>query len=679
MSDPSNPQQGMEKRVIIASVLCLLVFLIWQAKFMPRPAPRKPGPGGQEQVAPQGAGGQPGKGPVKPDGVNGQGVAADPGNGQKKPPVPVPQPEATRHPEERFTCRNEFFEVVFTSRGAGIEKVTLLDYYDTVENKKKQDPEHCLVLLDVPPESPPAAALSLVLDDAPDLERINWQVKAKDADAASITYQYTCLGYTLEKTLTLPSSERAVNVSVSINGQPAAGQSMMYTMAGPLGLKKEALLSSRRDAGAGHIAALESDGEVHAQKFDIMGKQTSPAPVVHNVVWGAVSNKYFTSILQAQDDEKIAPPYVTKGMIEIKPDPALFAKVQAELALKQNKAVSELSPADKQEAAKNTPSVGRPLLTAEIKGGSGRHGYRLLFAPQDASILKEYPSLNFDLVISYGYFLAPEFLVKIFLSVLKVLRVMVRDYGLAIILLTLLVKLILHPLNRKNQKAMQTYQAKMQKVQPELDKLKERYKNNRRKMHTEMQALMKEKGVNPQQMLGGCLMMFLQLPIWVALISVFRTSIELRQQPGLFSLIPDLSIPDRTIPFGSPLPLVGWEFLNILPVLYVIITLIHQRMMPKPQNEQARSQQKMMGFMMIFFGFIFYSFPSGLLLYFLTSSLLGIVEQRIIKLELKADKEREAEAEAEAQAVTQAPFKQTGNRQEPAARKKKPKNKKKRR
>ena len=81
------------------------------------------------------------------------------------------------------------------------------------------------------------------------------------------------------------------------------------------------------------------------------------------------------------------------------------------------------------------------------------------------------------------------------------------------------------------------------------------------------------------------------------------------------------------------------EYFNVLPVLYVIITLIHQRMMPKPKDEQARQQQKMMGFMMIIFGFIFYKFPSGLLLYFLTSSVLGIVEQRIIRRELAAEKD----------------------------------------
>jgi YidC/Oxa1 family membrane protein insertase len=149
---------------------------------------------------------------------------------------------------------------------------------------------------------------------------------------------------------------------------------------------------------------------------------------------------------------------------------------------------------------------------------------------------------------------------------------------------------------------------------------------------------MQEGGANPQQMLGGCLLMFLQLPIWVALISVFRYAIELRQAPAFFGLISDLTLPDRAFHLGFSLPLNGGEYFNALPVLYVVLTLVQQKLAPKPKDEQARQQQRMMGFMMVFIGFIFYSFSSGLLLYFLTSSIIGIIEQRIIRRELAAEK-----------------------------------------
>ena len=268
----------------------------------------------------------------------------------------------------------------------------------------------------------------------------------------------------------------------------------------------------------------------------------------------------------------------------------------------------------------------------------------MYLGPKDPEVLSSYKELNYRSVIQYGSWIAPAFLVRLFLASLKGLRAVVFDYGIAIVILTLLVKLLLHPLNRKNQKAMQRYQHKMAAIQPEIDRIKERYKNNRQKMQREMQRVMKEHGVNPQQMLGGCLLMFLQLPIWIALISVFRVAIELRQAPAFFGLIADLSLPDRTLEFSSPLPLVGWKYLNVLPVLYVILTLVQQRLSPKPKDEQARQQQKMMGFMMVFFGFIFYNFSSGLLLYFLTSALLGIVEQQIIRRELAAEKEAEAAA-----------------------------------
>ncbi len=646
----------MEKRILLATVLCVLVFLFWSTLFRPS---RGGGNGGQQVVQQQK---DPGAGAAKegteergPDG-KASGKTPDDGgpaaggekkqeNGETAPPV------EQQFPEKRHNVRNEFLDVEFTSRGAGVCRVTLLDFWDTVEHKESKNPKHNLVLFDhTEHDNPPAGAFALEQDNVPDLEKLNWKVVKADTDARTFVYQYVYEGKTITKTFTLPEKKRHLELSVQVDGAPVS-----YTVAGPLGVDIEKLGASRGPGLECHLAFLGEDNNVHANSFAV----PKEADERGRIIWGSVSNKYFGAILRACGEDGPFPDFIEAGRVEIEADPAKLPEAIARYAAEKQMRVEDLKPFERKEAVEKAPSVGRAVLVvAEGADDKVSHEYQLYFGPKDPDILNQYSKVNYDLIIKYGYFLAPDVLVKLFLSILKFLRHIVFDYGLAIIALTFLVKLLLHPLNRKNQKAMQGYQAKMAKIQPELDQIKERYKNNRRKMHAEMQNAMKEHGVNPQQMLGGCLLMFLQLPVWIALISVFRYSIELRQQPALFGLLSDLSLPDRMFPFGRPLPLVGWEHFNILPVLYVILTLINQKMMPKPKDDQARQQQKMMSFMMIFFGFIFYSFSCGLLLYFLTSSFLGIFEQRIIKHELKKEKEEEEEA---VPSYTQNQQKKSGN------------------
>ena len=166
--------------------------------------------------------------------------------------------------------------------------------------------------------------------------------------------------------------------------------------------------------------------------------------------------------------------------------------------------------------------------------------------------------------------------------------------------------------------------------------LREKHKADPLKANQEIQKLFREHGVNPAQMAGGCLMLFLQLPIWIGLISTFRLAIELRQASFLY--IPDLTAPDHLSHLPFSLPFLG-DWFNLLPILYVIVTLVNQKMMPKSDDPQMQKQQKMMSYMMVAFGFIFYNFASGLLLYFLTSASLGILEQKIIRAELKREEE----------------------------------------
>jgi YidC/Oxa1 family membrane protein insertase len=147
--------------------------------------------------------------------------------------------------------------------------------------------------------------------------------------------------------------------------------------------------------------------------------------------------------------------------------------------------------------------------------------------------------------------------------------------------------------------------------------------------------------------MAGCLIIFLQIPIWYGLWSTLRYEPGLRQAPFLF--VQDLTRPDMLLDLGFDLPFLG-NYFNILPILYVILTVVNQRLQPRPQDPQMLTQYRMMTFMMIFFGFLFYSFAAGFLLYFLTSAFLGIIESKIIKAELARDERHEGGAAAVAAA-----------------------------
>jgi YidC/Oxa1 family membrane protein insertase len=216
------------------------------------------------------------------------------------------------------------------------------------------------------------------------------------------------------------------------------------------------------------------------------------------------------------------------------------------------------------------------------------------------------------------------------LFVLGFFHRLIGNWGVAIILLTLCVRTVLFPLNRRSQTAMARYQKKMKRVQPRLDEVKRKFANDPQKLREAQARIMQEEGAFPP--LGGCLPMFAQIPIFLGLFSALRTSFDLRHAP-FAGWIEDLSVPDQLLEIGLRVPLIGFEvrYLNLLPILMVVLWIWQQQGMPKPTDEQAARMQKMMLFMPVIFGFLLYNYASGLSLYMITQSTLGIIEQKIIK------------------------------------------------
>jgi len=236
---------------------------------------------------------------------------------------------------------------------------------------------------------------------------------------------------------------------------------------------------------------------------------------------------------------------------------------------------------------------------------------RVFAGPRDLDVLKGVGQ-NLDQLVDLGWF---DFLARPALWLLKYLYAFTGNYGVAIILVTILQKVAFHPLTVKSIKSMQAMQA----VQPKVQALQERYKNNPQKKQEEMMALYRKHGVNP---MGGCLPMLVQIPIFIALYNALSSSVEMWQAGFLW--IRDLTQPDAL--FG--ITIWGGYPLNFLALLMGASMWFQQKMSP-PAGD-PRQAQMMLWMMPIIFTFMFWSFPSGLVLYWLVNNVLQIGQQWLI-------------------------------------------------
>lgn len=240
------------------------------------------------------------------------------------------------------------------------------------------------------------------------------------------------------------------------------------------------------------------------------------------------------------------------------------------------------------------------------------HSYRLLLDTR-ADMMKRDDMSG----LSYTWFMTIS---NVLIGLLAWLQSVVVNWGLAIILLTLIVKLVLHPTVVKQQRSMH----KMGKIAPELNKLKEKYKNNPREFSARQMELYKKHKVNPMM---GCLPMLIQLPIFIALLRGIGYAVELRMA-GFFGWVDDLSQPDVLCNLPFTVPFFGWSTLNILPLVMTATWMAQSFSMPMSPDPQQQQQQKIMRFMPLIFALMFYNAPSGLTLYWTFSTLLGIIESK---------------------------------------------------
>ena len=240
----------------------------------------------------------------------------------------------------------------------------------------------------------------------------------------------------------------------------------------------------------------------------------------------------------------------------------------------------------------------------------------LLFAgPKREKLLT---AMDADAILNYGRF---GILAGTMLRILNGLHWLGLPYGIAIIVLTLMVRSCLYPLSRKQALGAK----KMKELSPKLTEIKKKYAKDKERQAREQMELFRKHNYNP---LAGCLPLLLQFPIFISLYTALGSSVDLRLASFLW--IDNLAAPDNlfTLPFA--LPLLGKQF-NLLPILTIFLFIAQQRLfIPPAQTEEQKMQYKMMNVMMVVMGFLFYRVPAGLCIYFITSSLWGMTERKML-------------------------------------------------
>jgi YidC/Oxa1 family membrane protein insertase len=257
----------------------------------------------------------------------------------------------------------------------------------------------------------------------------------------------------------------------------------------------------------------------------------------------------------------------------------------------------------------NLYRVGVKSALAPIASGASFTQESKLFVGPEEDALLHQVAPGFDLIKDYGYL---TIIAKPLFWVLMQIHQVVQNWGWAIIILTIFIKLIFFPLSAASYKSM----ARMKEVQPRLVQMKEQYKNDPQKLNQAMMAMYKQEKINP---LGGCLPVLIQIPVFISLYWVLLLSVEMRGAPWL-GWIHDLSKPDTLLS-----DLVGLSIpIGILPIIMAVSMFIQTKLNPTPPDP---IQAKVMLYMPLAFSLMFFFFPSGLVLYYIVNNVLSIAQQ----------------------------------------------------
>ncbi|HKB15388.1 MAG TPA: YidC/Oxa1 family insertase periplasmic-domain containing protein [Planctomycetota bacterium] len=571
-------------RFLLAIVLCLAVLLLWNYLF---PAPRRLSP--PLPVA------------SRPGTTSAPAAAASP---DAAPTASAPGLRSTLEgPSEDVLLETAELRIVLSGTGAVAKEARLRRFYAdaAAERNPSEKPEDWLSILRAPGGGSAtfglrdhAGSLGLELDRAP------WAFVPLSADGALLARCPLSNGLTFEKEFRPGKAPFTVEVVLRVANEDraAVGRDLLLSFS-PASSIFPYGDSFYADPVA--VAALKEGYSLKAKQIVAKpdgGKEPRPFPA-GEVLWAGSMNKYFAVLARP-----------------LAPSRFVFARALPLLD-------PEAPPARPWRLL--APECG---LSFHVNppGEVEEKRIEIYLGPKRPADLREAePTYREVHSLDYGVF---GWVSRIVLWILGLFHSITASWGASIMLLTCLVRSMLFPLNRHQQVSMARFSEKQRRLQPQLDELKRRFKNDFRKFNEAQGRLYKEHGLRPPFL--GCMLMFVQLPVWYGLFSALRVSFDLRHAPFLW--IEDLSQPDRTLAFGFALPWpLRWTHLNVLPLSMMVVWWLQQRMAPKPADPQMAAQMRVVQYLPFLFGFMFYTYPAGLSLYWLVSSSLGILESKIIR------------------------------------------------
>jgi len=548
-------------------------------------------------------------------------------------PVAVADPlisegtERTLELEFGIPGRPGSYLAIFTNRGGRLSSLRLGDAYVQVglEREEEADPAYWVELLSpVTVSGGQLASFGLAAEaSAKDifpesLDDALWKMEELTddyGDTIGVRFSYgSAAGVVLTKEIKPRAGERVIDFRLGLENVSCerASGARQFTLTPAVGVVSEG--QSRFYWDPQVISAWEDEGgelRVEAEEWDAKPDRDELAgsfPATGRLSFVGVHNKFFACLLQATPDSQST----LTGGVGWRRLPATQGEV-TEAEFKENP---------------------YPYLVADMNialylgdvGDRRTWDYTVYAGPKARDDLKaasaDYEAVNLE---DIGWFTG---IGKVILGILGFYQNLVGSWGMAIIFMTLTVRLILFPINRRSQTAMARFQTKTKRIQPKIDALKEKHANNPQKLREEQARLMQEEGAFPP--LGGCLPMFLQFPVFIGLFGVLKVEYYLRQESFLW--IRDLSLPDQLMRIDLPLPFFGTiEWLNVLPFVMVLMMVLQQSAMPTPTDPQQARMQKMMRWFLVIMGIMLYSYPAGLALYMITSSSLGLFEIKVIK------------------------------------------------
>jgi YidC/Oxa1 family membrane protein insertase len=583
------------------------------------------------------------------------------------------------------------FELELTTKGAAIRKATFSGFDD----RDPDDPQPLVILspleLGGGREILPMASGGFVFVEHKlrlPLDRLHWEslgVERLAEGKQTAIFEAVIVNkdsgepvIKLTKTYTVAAGSYLLSCDLAVENLSAAEQKCNYNLSGPVGIGIEGIRSDMRNVVGG---VLTPDGQVVASQKDLLigfpmnlftknvglkdttrkyeealrtrdpakikrakadlrvGRNLEDSQKNANFLWAATTNKYFAAIVRPVPREG-------KDYCDwIKDTTAQY----------YNPDEDQRGNTGDETIGVNLEIAPSALAAAGQPGNTNKYNFQLYLGPKDKNLFdgnQLYSELGFIHTITFmSCFCCPDALINpisfFILALMKWLYGFIGNYGVVIIVLVFLMRLLIHPLTKQSQISMNKF-TKFNAL-PEVQEIRKKYAKNMMEMNKHIAVLQKQHGVSHHHMIMGMLPMLIQMPVWIALWRAVYGSVDLRGAGFLPFWITDLSVPDALFSFPAvTLPLFGkLDSFNLLPILMGVAFYLQQKLMPSQASAQANpqvaQQQKMMMVMMpILFPLLLYKGPSGVNLYIMSSVFAGAAEQYVIRKHIREKEQAES-------------------------------------